>query len=34
MPYFYLTPKQDDFNCAFSLLSLRGRAVMVTPYDG
>ena len=31
---FYLAPKQDDFKCAFSLRSLRGCAVMVTPYDG
>ncbi len=31
---FYLTPKQDDFNCAFSLCSWPGCAVMVTSYDG
>ena len=34
MPCFYLTPKQDDFNRAFSLFSLPDCAVMVTSYDG
>jgi len=35
MPGFYLEPKQDDFNCAFSLLSLRDCAGMYTaPYLG
>ncbi len=34
MPCFYPTPEQDDFNCAFALLSLRGCAGMVTSYDG
>ncbi len=34
MPCFYLTPKQDDFNCAFSLFFLQGCAGMHAPYDG
>ncbi len=34
MPCYYLTPKQDDFNCAFSLRSLWGCVEMNTSYDG
>ena len=33
MPY-YLTPKQDDFNRAFSLFSCLGCGLMYQSYDG